>query len=70
MVALYQGRAGIKSVWHREGLLRRSKKPLSSLTEGVFLVSAKNAFLTVKRVYSVNAYSRISTVQPRSQRSE
>ena len=30
--------------------------------KGVFLVSAKNAFVPVKRDKSVNTYSRISTV--------
>ena len=38
--------------------------------EGVFLVSAKNAFALVKRDNSVNTYSRISTVPQRSERSE
>ena len=31
-------------------------------TKGVFLVKMKNAFEPVKRDYSVNTYSRISTV--------
>ena len=38
--------------------------------EGVFLVSAKNAFVSVKRDNSVNTYSRISTVPRGSERSE
>ena len=38
--------------------------------KGVFLVSAKNAFLPVKRDNSVNTYSRISTVPRGSERSE
>ena len=39
-------------------------------TQGVFLVKIKNAFVTVKRVYSMNTYSRISTVPRGSERSE
>ena len=37
---------------------------------GVFLVSAKNAFVPVKHDNSVNIYSRISTVPRGSERSE
>ena len=33
-----------------------------SETEGVFLLTTENAFLPVKRVHSVNTYSRISTL--------
>ena len=43
---------------------------IPSLSEGVFLVSAKNAFVPVKRDNSVNTYSRISTVSRGSERSE
>ena len=38
--------------------------------QGVFLVSAKNAFVPVKRVHSVNRYSRMSAVKQGSERSE
>ena len=42
-----------------------------SLTNlGVFLVSAKNAFVPLERDNSVNTYSRISTVSQGSERSE
>ena len=37
---------------------------------GVFLVMTKNAFLTIKRDYIVNTYSRISTVPRGSERSK
>ena len=37
---------------------------------GVFLVSAKNAFVPLKRDNSVNTHSRISTVPRGSERSE
>ena len=30
--------------------------------EGVFLVTMQNAFVPVERIYSVNTFSRISTV--------
>ena len=50
--------------WHQS----HSSKPSSS--KGVFLVSAKNAFVAVKRDNSVNTYSRISTVPRGSERSE
>ena len=39
-------------------------------TLGVFLVKTKNVFVPVKRVYSVNTYSRISTVSRGSEGSE
>ena len=38
--------------------------------KGVFLVKMKNAFVPVKRVYSVNTYSRISTVLRGSEQNE
>ena len=38
--------------------------------KGVFLVSAKNAFLPVKRDHSVSTYSRTSTVSQGSEQSE
>ena len=38
--------------------------------KGVFLVSAKNAFVPLERNHSVNTYSRISTVPRGSERSE
>ena len=38
------------------------------LSQGVFLVKMKNAFVPVKRVYSVNTHSRISTVSQGSER--
>ena len=38
--------------------------------QGVFLVSAKNAFVPVERDNSVNTYSRFSTVPRGSERSE
>ena len=38
--------------------------------KGVFLVSAKNAFVPVKRDNSMNTYSRISTLPRGSERSE
>ena len=41
-----------------------------SWIKDVFLVKMKNAFVPVKRVYSVNIYSRISTVSQGSERSE
>ena len=36
----------------------------------VFLVTTKNAFVPIERVYSVNMYSRISTIRQGSERSE
>jgi len=35
---------------------------ISFASQGVFLVTTKNAFVPVKCVHSVNTYSRISTV--------
>ena len=37
---------------------------------GVFIVTAKNMFLPIERVISVNIYSRISTIPQGSERSE
>ena len=38
--------------------------------KGVFLVKMKNAFVPIERVYSMNTYSRISTVPRGRERSE
>ena len=46
------------------------EKVSRSRNQGVFLVSAKNAFVPVKRDNSVNTYLRISTVPRGSERSE
>ena len=43
---------------------------LSVFFQGVFLVTTENAFVLVNRVYSVNTYSKISTVLRGSERSE
>ena len=40
------------------------------ITMGVFLVTAKNAFVPVKSDHSVNTYSRIVTVPRGSEQSE
>ena len=58
------------SVPSMRGKLEKSKRRTEEIgvwitkmkTEGVFPVTTKNAFLPVNRVYSVNIYSRISTV--------
>ena len=42
----------------------------SNMTLGVFLVKMKTAFVPVKRVHSVNTYSRIATVPRGSERSK
>ena len=55
------------SLLHRSNANRGKK---SNRTKDVFLVSAKNAFVPVKRDNSVNTYSRISTVPRGSERSE
>ena len=34
----------------------KAAKPRKEMTEGVFLVSTKNAFVLVERVYNVNTY--------------
>ena len=39
-------------------------------SQGVFLVTAKNAFLPIEHVYRVNTYLRILTVPQGSERSE
>ena len=48
----------------------KDRRATKSLDKGVFLVSAKNAFVPVKRDNSMNTYSRISTVPRGSERSE
>ena len=49
----------------------KPKKPQNPKSnEGVFLVSAKNAFVPVKCDNSVNTHSRISTVPLGSEQSE
>ena len=42
----------------------------AAASEGVFLVKMKNAFIPFERIYSMNKYSRISTVPRGSEGSE
>ena len=53
-----------------EAQRRRRCKSMKGEREGAFLVSAKNAFVPVKRVYSMNTFSRISTIPQGSEQSE
>ena len=67
-VELISGPKGVYHGWfHR---ISRNAQRSASQSKGVFLVKMKNVFVPVKRVYSVNTYSRISTVPRGSEGSE
>ena len=72
-VSAIWGRSGKQSIgiFRRRGRARDSRTTRSRRHgKGVFLVKMKNAFVPIERVYSMNTYSRISTVPRGSERSE